>query len=151
MFKVTFIPLCQRYHDNVIEWKHFQCYWTFVLGIHRSPVNFPHNRHWRGALMFSLICARINDWVNIRGADDLRRYCDNPGSSYFAHTSRFIFPRCLRLSSVKFWIITIWYYFRLFVPSYPIDAVLIISSNHKHWLVCMLPRINSGINTFNHW
>ena len=29
---------------------------------------------WRGALMFSLICAWINSWVNNRDADDLRRH-----------------------------------------------------------------------------
>ena len=29
---------------------------------------------WRGVLIFSLICARINDWVNNRGAADLRRH-----------------------------------------------------------------------------
>ena len=28
---------------------------------------------WRGALMFSLICAWINGWVNTRESDDLRR------------------------------------------------------------------------------
>ena len=37
-------------------------------------------RHWREALMFSLICAWINRWVNIREAGDLRRHrilCDD--------------------------------------------------------------------------
>ena len=29
---------------------------------------------WRGALMFSLFCARINDWVNNREAGDLWRH-----------------------------------------------------------------------------
>ena len=38
------------------------------------PVKSPHRGQWRGALMFSLICARINDWVNNREAADLRRY-----------------------------------------------------------------------------
>ena len=38
------------------------------------PVNSPHKGQWRGALMFSLICARINDWVNNREAGDLRRH-----------------------------------------------------------------------------
>ena len=38
------------------------------------PVNSPHKGQWRVALMFSLICARINDWVNNREAGDLRRY-----------------------------------------------------------------------------
>ena len=56
------------------RWKHFPRHWPFVRGIHRSPVNFPHKGQWRGALMFSLICAWINDWVNNRKAGDLRRY-----------------------------------------------------------------------------
>ena len=61
-------------HDDVIKWKHFQRYWPFVWGIHRSPVNSPHKCRWRGALMFSLICVWINGWVNNREAGDLRRY-----------------------------------------------------------------------------
>ena len=61
-------------HDDVIKWKHFPRYWPFVRGIHRSPVNSPHKGQWRGALMFSLICAWINGWVNNRKAGDLGRY-----------------------------------------------------------------------------
>ena len=36
--------------------------------------NSPHKGQWHGALMFSLICAWINDWVNNREAGDLRRH-----------------------------------------------------------------------------
>ena len=61
-------------HDDVIKWKYFPRYWPFVREIHRSPVNFPHKGQWRGALMFTLICARMNGWVNNREAGDLRRY-----------------------------------------------------------------------------
>ena len=61
-------------HDDVIKWKHFPRNWPFVRGIHRSPVNSPHKGQWRGALMFSLICVWINDWVNNREAGNLRRY-----------------------------------------------------------------------------
>ena len=61
-------------HDNVIKWKHFPRYWPFVRGIHQSPVNSPHKGQWRGALMFSLICAWTNGWVNNRDTGDLRRY-----------------------------------------------------------------------------
>ena len=60
-------------HD-VIKWKHYPRYWPFVRGIHRSPVNSPHKGQWRGALVFSLICAWINGWVNNREAGDLRRH-----------------------------------------------------------------------------
>ena len=63
----------EHYHDDVIKWKHFPRNWPFVREIHRSPVNFPHKGQWRGALMFSLIYAWINDWVNNREAGDLRR------------------------------------------------------------------------------
>ena len=60
-------------HDDVMIWKHFPRYWPFVRGIHRSPVNFPRKGQWREALMFSLICARTNGWVNNLDAGDLRR------------------------------------------------------------------------------
>ena len=43
--------------DDVIKWKHF-----------------PRYGQWRGALMFSFICARINGWVNHREAGDLRHH-----------------------------------------------------------------------------
>ena len=48
-------------HDYVMKWKHFPYFWQFVRGIHRSPVNSSHKGQWRGALMFSLICA----WTNV--------------------------------------------------------------------------------------
>ena len=38
-------------------------YWPFVRGIHRSLVNSSHKGDWRGALMFSLICAWTNGCV----------------------------------------------------------------------------------------
>ena len=59
-------------HDDVIKLKHFPRYWPFVRGIHWSPVNSPHKGQWRGALIFSLICTRINGWVNNGEAGDLR-------------------------------------------------------------------------------
>ena len=63
----------QRY-DGIMKWKHFPRYWPFVRGIHQSPVNIPHKGQWRGALIFSLICAWINAWVNNREAGYLGRH-----------------------------------------------------------------------------
>ena len=53
--------------------------WPFLRGVHRSPVNSADKGQWRGALMFSLLCARIYIWVNNREAGDLRchrAHCD---------------------------------------------------------------------------
>ena len=67
-------------HEDVLwAWWHHQMetfprYWSFVRGFHRSPVNYPHKGQWRGALMFYLICAWINGWVNNREGGDLRRH-----------------------------------------------------------------------------
>ena len=61
--------------DDVIKWKYLPGCWPFVQGIHQSPVNFPHKGQQHGALMFSLIRAWINGWVNNREAGDLRRHC----------------------------------------------------------------------------
>ena len=49
----------------------FPRYWPFVWRIHRSPVNSTRKG---GALMFSLICAWINDWVNNVESGYLRRH-----------------------------------------------------------------------------
>ena len=49
------------------------------LPLCRSLVNSPHKGQWRRALMFSLICAWINGWINNREAGDLRcqhAHCD---------------------------------------------------------------------------
>ena len=71
---ITRLDSMYHEHDDVIKWKHFPRYWSFVWGIHRSPVNSLHKGRWRRALMFSLICTLTNGWVNNREADDLRRH-----------------------------------------------------------------------------
>ena len=63
--------MSSRCHDQM---ETFQHYWPFVRGIHRSPVDSPQKGQWREALIFSLICAWINAWVNNRDAGDLRRH-----------------------------------------------------------------------------
>ena len=68
--KAIVIGFLLWHSDDVIKWKHFSRYWPFVRGIHRSPVNSPHKGQWRGALMFSLICAWTNGWANNREAGD---------------------------------------------------------------------------------
>ena len=59
------IPKDFRYHDDVIEWKHFPRYWLFVRGIHRSrwsPRTKPMTRSFdvffdvRPTLSWSLRC-----------------------------------------------------------------------------------------------
>ena len=69
---------CGKYipgpHDDVIKWIHCPRYRPFVRGIPQCPLNSLHKGQWRGTLIFSLICVRINCWVNNRDAGDLRRH-----------------------------------------------------------------------------
>ena len=66
----------KTFYDDVINHQMgtFSALLALVWGIHRSPVNSPHKGQWRGALMFSLMRARINGWVNNREAGDWRRH-----------------------------------------------------------------------------
>ena len=59
-------------HDGVIKWKHFQRYRP-LRGESTGHRCIPLKSQWRGALMFSLICAWTNGWANNRGAGYLRR------------------------------------------------------------------------------
>ena len=58
-------------------WRHqmeaFSALLALCAGISPVPVNSPHKGQRRGALMLSLICAWMNDWVNNCEAGDLRR------------------------------------------------------------------------------
>ena len=93
-FQEMSISICSA-HDDVIKWKHFPRYWPFVRGIHRSPVNSPHKGQWRGALIFTLVCAGIIGWVNNREAGDLRRYRTH--NDVIVMTVSDIAPRYLRV------------------------------------------------------
>ena len=70
-----------RVYDNgasITWWRHqmetFSALLALWVGNSPVPVNSPHKGQWRGALMFSLICAWIKDWVNNRETDDLRHH-----------------------------------------------------------------------------
>ena len=57
-------------------WRHqmetFSALLAICVGNSPVPVNSPHKSQWHGALMFSLICAWINVWVNTGEAGDLK-------------------------------------------------------------------------------
>ena len=82
--KVYTVTVLQWRHVSVTEsfsvswWRHqmetFSALLTICAGNSPIPVNSPHKGQWRGALMFTLICARTNGWVNNCEAGDLRRY-----------------------------------------------------------------------------
>ena len=61
-----------KYHDDVIKWKYFRVT-GHLCGEFTGPRWIPRTKA-SDAEMFSLICARINDWVNNGEAGDLRRY-----------------------------------------------------------------------------
>ena len=74
---------CQTDVTSLCKWRHqmetFSTLLVICAGNSSVPVNSPHKGQWRGALMFSLICALISGWVNNGEAGDLRRnraHCD---------------------------------------------------------------------------
>ena len=91
-------------HDDVIKWKHFPRYWPFVRGIHRSPGNYPHKGQWRGALIFSLICTRVNGWVNNGEAGDSRRYRAHYDVTVMSEYLMKIWPQQNQAQRVHIWL-----------------------------------------------
>ena len=88
---------CIRYHWLEHAWldiawwcrqmKTFSALLAFCAGNQPVPGEFPAQRPVTRTLMFSLICARINGWVNNREAGDLRchhAHYDVPGMDYCA-------------------------------------------------------------------
>ena len=74
------IPILVRRHlCTEMEAWHLNTWWrhqmkTFFTSLTLCAGNSPHKGQWRGALIFSFICASINGWVNTREAGDLRRH-----------------------------------------------------------------------------
>ena len=70
---------CIRPDTQVSWWRHqmetFSALLAPLRGIHRSPLNSPHDCQWRWALMFCFICAWINSSVSNREAGDMRCHC----------------------------------------------------------------------------
>ena len=103
-------------------WKQFPRYWPFVRGIHRSPVNSPQKRRWRGAFMFSFICAWIIRWG----------WFETPSSSLWRHFNvlalRTQTSNVMGITRSKIWLLMSW---------------LFVSPGHLqpwHWLC----KINGG-------
>ena len=87
LYEATSVTCLFRVHSHAIQneilcckymtWRRHQMETFFVLLAYstgNSAMNSPHKGQWRGALMFSLICAWTNNWVNNGDAGDLRRY-----------------------------------------------------------------------------
>ena len=58
---------CQRHQMDT-----FSRYWSFVRGIHRSPVISGTKASNAKLFLFSLICARLHGWINNGAVGDLR-------------------------------------------------------------------------------
>ena len=101
-------------------------YWPFVRGIHRSLVNSPHKGQWRGAFMFSLICASINGWVNNGEAGDLRRHR--------AHYDGIVMCLCPLVNTVETLYSTI-YYNKYFIELHIDKSTQYVALSGELWSV----------------
>ena len=66
-------------------WRHqmetFSTLLAFCEGNPPVTVDSPHKGQWRGAFVFSLMCAGTNGWENNRDADDLKCHRAHPDST----------------------------------------------------------------------
>ena len=91
----------------------------FVRGIHRSSVDSPHKGRWRGAMMFSLVCAWTNGWASNRDPGDFRRHSAHydvtvMDNFYVTHLLTSICP----ISLLGFpWVLWHWEVFTFTIPS----------------------------------
>ena len=61
---------CDKYMRQYVS-SPLTTWWRYLMETFSALL---HKRQWHGAFMFSLICVRINGWVNNCEAGDLRRY-----------------------------------------------------------------------------
>ena len=76
IYPVLYIHICMYICTCRLTWRRHQMEtFSALLAIcaGNSPVSDEFKGRWRGTLMFSLISARINGWVNNHEAGDLRR------------------------------------------------------------------------------
>ena len=82
------------YHYDATQWKRFLRHGPFVREIHRSPLDSPHKGPVTWTLMFPLMLAETNCWINHRVAGDSGRHD--------AHFDVIFMPdRCLQLAAVR--------------------------------------------------
>ena len=62
------------YHDDVINWKHFRLYWSFVQGIHWFSRWIAPTKASDAELWFFFHLRWTNGWANNRDAGDMRRH-----------------------------------------------------------------------------
>ena len=77
VFKITNISSLAPGRCGSTWWRHQMETFSALLAIcagKRSPVSSSHKGQCHGTLMFSLICAWLNGWVDNREACDLRRH-----------------------------------------------------------------------------
>ena len=56
---------CSADHDDVIKWKHFPRYWTFVRGINRWPLDSPIKGQWCGFFDLRLNKRMSKQWTPV--------------------------------------------------------------------------------------
>ena len=131
-----------------------------------SPVTgeFPSQSQWRRPLMFSLICAWTNDWVNNREPGDLRRdcahydviCCNEQWYSYFHQW--WICPTSLILSKYNFYWETQMFPLASLVnigvckncKSTSFPETLLLHSATKHWRLSIKMWIYCEMLYFKH-
>ena len=91
-----FALMTYHQHDDVIKWKHFRVI-GHLCGEFAGYRWIPRTQgQWRGALMFSFMCASINGWEKNREVGDLRHHRAHYDVTVMSYS-------CERLFATKPW------------------------------------------------
>ena len=129
------------------------------------PVNSPHKGQWRGALMFSLICACTNGCANNRDAGDLRRHRAHYSLWRHCNGNKDIPIHYIELKviqtmdrylsmkqSIRYVICAYGYIFKTLYCSYPCFDIKIIKKNYHTTKYIVLYRIKPFLSFYyNPW
>ena len=97
---------CREIHDDVIKWKHFARYWSFVMGVHRLSVDWIPSQRAVTQTFEVFFHLRLNKRLSKQSR---RRWFETPSSSLWSYSNEFSpIPYSLFKSCNALWLPAWW-------------------------------------------
>ena len=146
MCHTFFVLFCVMIHDDVIKWKQFPRYWSFVKKIHRSLVDSPltHKGQWR-RIWYCFFYLRLNKRLSKQSRS---RWFETPPPLLSRHYNVAVLFSCVYLwygnntlpESVLFCWGTKWYSLLIIVVISTTLSLYITSMDYSFYGIYLLSR-----------